>query len=143
MRILLFLTCVAALFQSGCANQVGKLTVDEFVASADKVELFFEPSTGRNLDPARTDPAAAVLTKKSDITAFCGNLALKRTPPCTCDHFKMMRFSKGQNVLIASFCSHCFDIEDNGHFKASHFEMPKDLWARISKFQQKEQNTGK
>ena len=140
MRIIVFVACVAVLPQSGCGNQVGgKLTVEEFIASADKVELFFVRPRG----PNRTDPPAAVLTEKTDITNFSGDLVLEPKEPCQCAHLKMIRFRKGGNVLIASVCNHCFNIIDEDRVvserRLTRFHMPKGLWTKLCRLEPKQE----
>ncbi len=156
MRILSFLTCVALLLQSGCGTSPdktsgtkaeppaqGEMTVQEFIASADKIELFFAPPPG----PNRTDPPGAVLTDKTAITNFSAGLVLEPKEPCKCKHVRMMRFWRGEKVLIASVCNHCFDIFDESHVvserRLTRFRMPKGLWTKFCQFEPREQKKDK
>lgn len=121
------------------AVQHFRMTIPDFIAGADRIELFFVPAPS----PNRTDRPGVVLANAAEIADLVEGLVLTPGAGMTqCLHMYSMRIWKGEDVLIASLCEGCFGIIDRDRVvsrtKFTRFQMPEEFWTKFSQHAQEQ-----
>jgi hypothetical protein len=105
----------------------------EFVRTADRVELRFRPELSVFKPPLRVNAGIAEVTLpvplKGQVGSILARVTLTAKDPCPCAHHEWLIFCKGQECLKTTVCDHCFDVIYRKN--VYRFHMPGGLYEAV------------
>jgi len=73
------------------------------------------------------------LASADEVSAFVEGIELVPQPPCACVHVEAMRFRRGREEIVITFCDHsivAYCLTPGGPVELT-FAMPEELWRKI------------